>query len=91
MNKTTQFVIGGALIGLFLGSSTGVVMQGAGYNGAVIFGPLGAFIGWLISRNSKEDVEDPPLELSSSNENENQAENKKIGRASCRERVSSPV
>ena len=66
----SPFVIGGALIGLFLGSATGVAMLGTAYNGAVVFGPLGAFIGWLISKKNNQDVENLPLKPSSSNGNE---------------------
>jgi len=59
MNKKIQLVVGGAAIGLFLGLSTGVAMQGTAYNGAVVFAPLGAFIGWLISSISGKKDEDP--------------------------------
>ena len=76
MNKPTQSVGGAAMTGLFPGSSTGMAMQGTAYNGAVVFGPSGAFIGWLISRNSKKSAIDSPLEPSSSNESDAQAEDK---------------
>lgn len=73
MNKITQFVIAGALIGLFLGSSTGVAMQGTAYNGAVVFGPLGALIGWLIASNRSEKIEDSPPKDESEEQTENEA------------------
>ena len=76
MSKAMGFVIGGALIGLFLGSSTGVAMMGTAYNGAIIFGPLGAFIGWLVSKRNEKKAGEPPLKPSPSTGNENQSENK---------------
>jgi len=59
MRKKILFLLGGAAIGLFLGLSTGVAMQGTAYNGAIVFGPLGALIGWLISGNEIEKMEEP--------------------------------
>ena len=49
MNKTASYTIAGVAIGLFVGSSMGIATGGAAYNGAVFLGPLGGFVGWLIS------------------------------------------
>lgn len=42
-------VVIGLCAGLFFGSFTGVAAFGGAVNGAVVFGPLGAFVGGLIA------------------------------------------
>ena len=40
--------------GWFVGSTMGFVTGGAGYNAAWVFGPLGAFVGWLVSSKMEQ-------------------------------------
>lgn len=53
MSRILAFVIAGTLIGLFVGLSMGVAVGGTAYNAAVIFGPLGGFIGWLVGNRPR--------------------------------------
>lgn len=54
MSRSNALILVGAVIGFFLGSSIGVATGGTAYNGAYFLVPLGAFIGWLISRNKTD-------------------------------------
>ena len=49
MKKSSIFAITGAVAGVMLGSSMGIASGGSAVNAAWVFGPIGAFIGWLIS------------------------------------------
>lgn len=49
MKRLAIWTVLGLLSGLFLGSSTGVAAFGNAWNGAWIFGPIGAVIGFLIA------------------------------------------
>ncbi|AMY70852.1 hypothetical protein [Frigidibacter mobilis] len=51
MSQANALMVTGAVIGLVLGSSMGIAVGGTAYNAAVFLTPLGAFIGWLISRS----------------------------------------
>lgn len=46
-SRLTRSLLCGGL-GCFIGISTGVVALGGGVNGAVVFGPIGFVIGWLM-------------------------------------------
>ena len=50
MNRILPFVLAGLGIGSFIGISTGVAAGGDAVNGIFVFGPIGAFIGWLLAR-----------------------------------------
>lgn len=56
MNRALPYALAGLAIGSFIGLSTGVVASGGGVNGIFVFGPIGAFIGWLLSKrgNTKD-------------------------------------
>jgi hypothetical protein len=49
MKRSTALTIAGAGIGALVGSSMGVAAFGGAVNAAWVFGPLGAFVGWLVS------------------------------------------
>ncbi|GGO31845.1 hypothetical protein GCM10010991_18410 [Gemmobacter aquaticus] len=57
MISARSLILAGAGVGVLLGISSGVAFGGTAYNGALVFGPLGAFIGWLISRSGKTESE----------------------------------
>ncbi len=64
LNKSVSFVAAGTLIGVFIGSSMGIAAGGTAYNAAFFFGPLGAFIGWLLPNKLStptEHTSDPPV------------------------------
>lgn len=46
-SRLTRGLLGGGL-GCLIGLSTGVVALGGGVNGALVFGPIGFVIGWLM-------------------------------------------
>ena len=60
MSRILPLVLAGLGIGSFIGLSTGVAAGGDAVNGVFVFGPIGAFIGWLLSR--REHLEDTSLE-----------------------------
>jgi outer membrane lipoprotein SlyB len=41
----------GATAGLFLGGTMGIAVGGTAYNAAIFLTPVGAFIGWLVSKS----------------------------------------
>jgi len=49
MNRTLALPVAGTCLGAFVGSSMGVAAFGGAVNGAWVFGPLGAFVGWLVA------------------------------------------
>lgn len=49
MKNSTALTIAGLGIGVFVGSSMGVAAFGGAVNAAWVFGPVGGFIGWLVS------------------------------------------
>jgi uncharacterized membrane protein (DUF485 family) len=49
MKNVTAFTIAGIGIGVFVGSSMGVAAFGGAVNAAWVFGPVGGFIGLLVS------------------------------------------
>jgi hypothetical protein len=65
MKKSTAFVLSGAGLGLFIGSSMGVAVGGNAYNAAFFLSPIGAYIGWLlVAKNStigEPQIEEPQL------------------------------
>src|SRR6056297_2841024 len=72
MNRTPAFVLSGAGLGFFLGSSMGIAAGGTAFNAVWLFVPLGAFIGWLLeSRNLA--IENNDEETSSEVQDANEA------------------
>jgi hypothetical protein len=53
VKTVTSYVLAGLIIGAFLGFSTGVALGGFALNGALVFGPLGAFIGWVFASSGR--------------------------------------
>jgi hypothetical protein len=62
MKRSTAFMLSGAGLGLFVGSSMGVAAGDTAYNAAVFLTPLGAFIGWLLSFKNQA-LDAPVLEV----------------------------
>ena len=60
MSRILPYVLAGMGIGSFVGLSTGVAAGGDAVNGIFVFGPIGAFIGWLLARRGH--LENPTLE-----------------------------
>ncbi|WP_207102840.1 hypothetical protein [Paracoccus shandongensis] len=58
MSRILAFILAGTLIGLFAGLSMGVAAGGTAYNAAIIFAPLGGFIGWLVGSRYHASVPD---------------------------------
>jgi hypothetical protein len=58
MSSHAGYIGVGAAIGLAFGVTTGVAGYGTAVNGAYVFVPLGAFIGWLVSRGEDQGSSD---------------------------------
>lgn len=62
MSSRATYIGVGAAMGLVVGVTTGVAGHGTAVNGAYVFAPLGALIGWLVSRGFEQGTSDTNIE-----------------------------
>ena len=75
MSRTLAFMLSGAGLGFFIGSSMGIATGGTAFNAVWLFAPLGAFIGWLLaSRNSAIGMKNEETDAQNDSETEKETE-----------------
>lgn len=54
MKRIALLTVIGGVVGAFIGMPMGVVGYGSGWGGLVVFGPIGAIMGFLVGTSLKK-------------------------------------